>query len=246
VQILTVIVAENERNVYFRQDEDDGDDVVPTPNPNVLPQVAQILGAIFSGTLNITRILDSTVGLVPNIVQNQFQYLIKLVTGENVNLTATTTVASVLDETTSATSSEGIVIEAEYESSTTPTPLDATTPAISTTTTKKKYMINRNRTRATTVKPTEIVDDELVQLEQELRAAGHLLEKDSIGKSPRIYAGLFNNILANVNMTTVAKAVPSIFKGATQAFTMLENLGVLETLPGGDVLGTQDEEKDDE
>lgn len=43
--------------------------------------------------------------------------------------------------------------------------------------------------------------------------------------------------MKNVNMTQVTKAVPTIFKGATQAILMLENLGVLDTLPGPDSLG---------
>lgn len=47
---------------------------------------------------------------------------------------------------------------------------------------------------------------------------------------------MFTNVLQNVNMTEVTKAVPSIFKGATQAILLLENLGVLDTLPGAEAL----------
>lgn len=90
----TIIISQNEE-VHPRQDEDgDGTDFeIVTPNPNVLPQVAQILGAIFSGTLNITRIADGTVGLVPNFLRNQIRGLVKLLTGETVNFhtPATTT-----------------------------------------------------------------------------------------------------------------------------------------------------------
>jgi hypothetical protein len=246
--MFAVIVSQNEDGIYFRQ-EDDEDEAAVTANPNVLPQVAQILGAIFSGTLNLTRIVDSTVGLVPNLVRNQVQGLVKLITGENINLTASST-PLITEENEDFTSTvktvETVVVEAEDPVTTAAAPTVASIPEV---TTKGRYKVNRTRSRPPTTTLSSLAtnsgDDELVKLERELKSLGELMVPESRGKEPRIYAGLFNTILSNMNMTEVAKAVPTIFKGATQAFTMLENLGVLDQLPGGDMLSILDTDKDE-
>jgi hypothetical protein len=41
-------------------------------------------------------------------------------------------------------------------------------------------------------------------------------------------------------MTEVTKSVPSIFKGATQAIVLLDSLGLIDTLPGSEVLKQSD------
>lgn len=62
---------------------------------------------------------------------------------------------------------------------------------------------------------------------------------------------MFSNVMENVNMTEVAKAVPTIFKGASQAFALLESMGMMETLPGSETKADvadkeQDEEEEEE
>lgn len=259
-QVFAVIAAQNSQlRRYPRQDEDE-EEAVPTPNPNVLPQVAQILGAIFSGNLNLTRIVDSTVGLVPNLVRNQIQGLVKLLTGENVNLTGETTTAvppppalpaGIIDEI--APQAPQVVQQVPQKPKEPAVAQTASVVAATTTipnieaspTGKGKYRV-RNKTRRvpSTPSPLSLGDDEIDKYEQDLRAAAKLYEPYVQNKEPRFYAGAFTSILKNVNMTQVAQAVPSIFKGARQAFVMLDNLGVIDALPGIDVLDDLDVEEE--
>lgn len=82
------MAAEDGRAQFARQEEDDDDG---TLNPNTLPQVAQILGAIFAGNLNLTSIVDKTFGLVPDALRNQVDGLFKILTGQSAATTTTTT-----------------------------------------------------------------------------------------------------------------------------------------------------------
>lgn len=281
-QLMAVISARSDRKP--RQEDEDEDVASITPNPNVLPQVAQILGAIFSGSLNITRVVDQTFGLVPNIVRNQVGGLVKLLTGESMDTTAATTVApnaaaagppSVViiagppappantEAPVVQTTNEAVVVEVKKVETTTP-PLP---PAVELTqvpaqpgngTSKNKYRL-RNRTKVpSTTKRSLLEDDEIEKLEEDIRRAAREYEPYMRNKEPRVLAPIFQTVFGRVdfNMTDVARAVPSIFKGAHQAFVILNNLGVLDVNDFLDELGmpplkgtveaVEDEEEEEE
>src|ERR1700761_7181777 len=90
-QLFTIIAATSEpgntrTHTAARQfglgEDDDGDDEDITFNPNTLPQVAQLLGAIFAGNLNLTSIVDRAFYLVPNTLRNQVSGVFSLLTGQ--------------------------------------------------------------------------------------------------------------------------------------------------------------------
>jgi len=243
-------VKEEDLQLFTRQDDDDDAAAGITPNPNVIPQVAQILGAIFSGSLNITKIADGTVGLVPNILRNQVAGFVKLVTGENVNLNPTTTTAvpfippfEPIFEEELTTLAPVIPVWVEV----TQAPVSTTPEAV----TKGKYRV-RNKTRRPLTPSEDLADpapssgvenpktgfddetEKVERLEKELLAVANSMQPYERQEPRQVYGNIFSNLFQNVNMTEVAKAVPSIFKGATQALSMLENLGLLENLPGSE------------
>ncbi|ODM91146.1 hypothetical protein Ocin01_15536 [Orchesella cincta] len=304
VRLFAIISARGDRQ--SRQDEEiveGAEDILDvTPNPNVLPQVAQILGAIFSGSLNITRVVDRTFGLVPNIVRNQVGGIVKLLTGENMEA------AAAASATTSATSNavgnapaagpgpsfivtappppvqssvpaapapvvENVTARAASQTAeSAPAPTVATTPKVleestaapeitSTTaapsyyedeevyevkikarptgpsasasnelTSKVKYRVKHRVRPTSTSTPNILEDDEIERLEEDIRRAAKAYEPYVRDKQPRNFADMFRNIFQRIdfNMTEITRNVPSIFKGARQAFVVLESLGLLD------------------
>ncbi|CAL8081619.1 unnamed protein product [Orchesella dallaii] len=312
VRLFAIVSARGDRQP--RQDEEilEGAEEIldVTPNPNVLPQVAQILGAIFSGSLNITRVVDQTFGLVPNIVRNQVGGIVKLLTGEIMAAATaapeTVTVSNAVGNAPAAGPGPSVIVTAppqyvvaasapaptaaptasppveiatiaaapppiEYA----PAPIEATTPMVVTeretvpttaipetttpapayyedeevyevtlkarpagisstklndTTTKIRYRIKPKMKSTTTSSRTALEDDEIERLEEDIRRAARAYEPYVRDKQPRYFASMFRNIFSRVdfNMTEIARTVPSIFKGARQAFVVLESLGLLD------------------
>lgn len=220
-----------------------------TPNPNVLPQVAQILGAIFTGGLNISRVVDQTFGLVPNVLRNQVGGIVKLLTGENMaSSTASTGAASAATNAPStataaippptaapsvAMTNEAVIVEAPKTTTappTTSTPIEPEVEIQDSDSGKGKYRI-RTRTKGTTTttkRPLE--DDEIEKLVGDVKLAARAYESSIQERDPRGLADAFKTVISRIdfNMTEISRAVPSIFQGTRQAFTVLENLGLLD------------------
>ncbi|CAG7816365.1 unnamed protein product [Allacma fusca] len=221
IKFFTLVAADNGRELFGRQ-EDDEEDV--TLNPTILPQVAQILSAIFHGGLNISRVIDRTFTLAPVALRGQVEGLFKLLTGSDAKTTTTSAPATTPPKK-------------KIQRKTTTTEEPATIP----TTTKRslKYML-RNRNRTTTENPTVddfyTDDDELYRLEEEVISAAIDAEPYIKDKQPRFFRGAVREILNNfdagkLNLTQVVRFLPDLFQGARRAMTLLENLG---QLGGGD------------
>ncbi len=230
-----------------RQEDEDEESV--TPNPNVLPQVAQILGAIFTGGLNISRVVDQTFGLVPNVLRNQVGGIVKLLTGENMASSTASTGAASADPVTSAATAatpaptaapavamtnEAVIVEAPKTTTAPATTSIPVEPQDETTqdsdTGKGKYRI-RNRTKGpttTTKRPLE--DDEIEKLVDDFKRAARAYESSIQERDPKGLADAFKTVISRIdfNVTEISRAVPSIFQGTRQAFTVLENLGLLD------------------
>lgn len=250
LQLFAVIAANNQRESRQFEDEDDGDDNEGF-NPNTLPQVAQLLGAIFSGNLNLTNIVDRAFFLVPDTLRNQVSGIFQLLTGQPT--TAAPTPAAVtlkVVRTTVPTTTEAIT-----EPPTTELAPDVVASFVisSPGRNKTKYKVRR-KLPSTTLNPIAIgseeyeiiTDDELRRLEQTIIERAKETEP-VVNQTPspaQDFMGQLRQVFANTNMTAVIQALPDIFNGARQAYVLLDSLGQLDDLPNiGDLLGLDDDDE---
>lgn len=241
-----------------RQDDDDEDEEGVNINPNTLPQVAALLGAIFSGNLNLTSVVDKAFFLVPDAVRAQVSGIVKLISGqpaeEPLAATTTTTAIPLLFSTTTP--------PPEVKNSTTETSVAVPVP-----TTKKSFRIQTTKTPRRTypnapdiaVPPRDVreldhgdagrsglsledlehsdrklTEEEAVAVvEKEIKSDPKLYE--AYVKSPRYFLEPLRKIFKSneLNLTTVYQVMPDLFKGARQTFVLLESLGQIAGIGGG-------------
>ncbi|CAG7821914.1 unnamed protein product [Allacma fusca] len=223
IKFFTLVAADNGRELFGRQDDDD-DDGGATLNPTVLPQVAQILGTIFGGGLNISKVVDQSFNLASATIRNQVEGIFKLLT--ETGIITTTTPAPT-------------TTKPRRRKKTTPLPedYDLLTTESTTTTTRKATRYTLRNKNPTTVRPSGSnflpdEEEELYRLEEEVISAAIDAEPYVRDRQPRFILGSVREILANfdsgrLNLTQVIRFLPDLFVGARQAFTLLENLGQL-------------------
>ena len=233
IQFFTLVAANNARETFSRQEDDDDDENrVPTLNPHILPQVAQILGAIFAGSLNISAVLDQSFTLVPGFLRNQLDGIFKLLTQQQMATTTTTAQPAKAKPpkkrktTTPSPASEAPLPDYEAETESVP---GAEKVAI-TTSTSKTISALRNATVLASEEEVFEEDSKLYRLQEELVAAAHDAEPYVRDKQPRFFVSSINEIMRNLdrgrlNITQIVRFLPDLFQGARHAFVLLENLG---------------------
>jgi hypothetical protein len=215
-----------------RQEEDDIDDEDTTFNPNTLPQVAQLLGAIFSGNLNLTSVVDQAFYLVPQNVRNQVSGIFKLLGGTATeeppveapptSLNASAPRPRPRPRPKVTTTTEGAPDAAAFVP-----PVAAFDTQVKSKTVKPKPSWKAPPTAAPL--PEEDVnfqDDELIHLEKELVMKAKEYAPIAKKKEPRFFVNSLQQLLQQ-NLTQVVRIMPDLFKGARQAFVLLDELGVI-------------------
>lgn len=251
-------------------DEDEEDDIDPetaTINPHTLPQVAALLGAIFSGNLNLTNVVDKAFHLVPDTVRNQVTGLFGILGGSS----------SGSDSSIGGGTSGGVApIARPTAPAFIPHPLDTTlTPLITndTNTTHPGFEIERSTTTEKQIEQEiaafgsvfvprttppggnkeknallskgsilpiaevasyddEFNEEELRRAEEQVIEYARAYEPFVKEREPRFSLEplrLFLLSTRSVNFTAIVKVMPDLFKGAREAFVLLENLGDVVT-----------------
>lgn len=222
--------------------------------------MAQILGAIFSGNINITSVADQTVGLVPGLIRAQLMSLTNILSGQSrlptfppfFRTTPRPTTQRVRrrsrrPRTTTETTPE-VKTEAEIVVTETSAPVVVTEAATQAPVTgygggsMSKYKI-RGRPTIVPAKNSALYlneDDEMEVYENKLleeitKYRPYVKNREARFVEP--FTSLLNLNTSNFNASGIATAVPAFVNSARQAMLILQNLGVLdEDLGIGDVI----------